>query len=606
MFTWKKRVWGWWPKTLRNKLFLTFLLFILLPFALLYMYFSQEIKQMMQERIISGSGEELKKMNGNLEDFMGTASKTVILLEQDPDEAAILTAPASYHELERRKEIEAKMKSINNSIFLTSPRVFYTITDNFGNVYASFRPKEALDYKALVEQTKRLFSAPGKPLYHWDNQGENYIHPDESDSPYLLTLYTQLRDRLGAPYGYIRISLDYNSRFETMYHDSSPDQLLYILDEHGKPLSKYGNDHSVLQSSWMERAGFSPKASGFFIDDPTSSIIMYSYVPQLQWYLVNQVSYDTLFRELNGLSKRFLLIFLVLAALFLLIMYIVSKTITNPLLFMQSRMAEVVRRNLKVHVPEHRFQGEMLAVTQSFNQMITDMNEMVRHMKAEERQKEAMRFKILLSQMNPHFLFNSLNTVKWIAIREKNETIKQITLALGKMLETSMRIDVDLIHFYKEIELLKSYVYIQKLGYDNRFDVHYEFDDVMLHTLVPKFFLQPLVENCIQHGFSQKGERGEIWIRLARESGKLRVEVEDNGVGMEQAAASSRPEARGHGIALENLQERLNLLFKKESSVEIREGWSGKGTLVAVVFPLLLSAPYQTEGGEAHVDGYFG
>lgn len=605
MFTWKKRVWGW-PKTLRNKLFLTFLLFILLPFALLYMYFSQEIKQMMQERIISGSGEELKKMNGNLEDFMGTASKTVILLEQDPDVAAILTAPASYHELERRKEIEAKMKSINNSIFLTSPRVFYTITDNFGNVYASFRPKEALDYKALVEQTKRLFSAPGKPFYHWDNRGENYIHPDESDSPYLLTLYTQLRDRLGAPYGYIRISLDYNSRFETMYHDSSPDQLLYILDEHGKPLSKYGNDHSVLQSSWMERAGFSPEASGFFIDDPTSSIIMYSYVPQLQWYLVNQVSYDTLFRELNGLSKRFLLIFLVLAALFLLIMYIVSKTITNPLLFMQSRMAEVVRRNLKVHVPEHRFQGEMLAVTQSFNQMITDMNEMVRHMKAEERQKEAMRFQILLSQMNPHFLFNSLNTVKWIAIREKNETIKQITLALGKMLETSMRIDVDLIHFYKEIELLKSYVYIQKLRYDNRFDVHYEFDDVMLHTLVPKFFLQPLVENCIQHGFSQNGERGEIWIRLAREGGKLRVEVEDNGVGMEQAAASSRQETRGHGIALENLKERLNLLFKKESSVEIWEGRSGKGTLVAVVFPLLLSAPYQTEGEEAHVDGYFG
>ncbi|MNO98851.1 Histidine kinase [compost metagenome] len=115
--------------------------------------------------------------------------------------------------------------------------------------------------------------------------------------------------------------------------------------------------------------------------------------------------------------------------------FVISTTITRPLSHLQAKMKAAVQKNLKIRLPEHKFHGEVLDLTRTFNTMLDDTNLLIQKLNAEERQKEAVHFQMLLAQTNPHFLLNTLNTIKWIAIRQHNDEITNMTLSLGKLLE---------------------------------------------------------------------------------------------------------------------------------------------------------------------------
>lgn len=274
--------------------------------------------------------------------------------------------------------------------------------------------------------------------------------------------------------------------------------------------------------------------------------------------------------------------------------FIIAATITRPLSHLQNKMKAVVRNNLKIRLPEHKFRGEILELTQTFNSMLNDMDVLIQRLKAEERQKEAVHFHMLLAQMNPHFLLNTLNTVKWSAIRHGNEDITNITLSLGKLLEASLNTEKDLVHLKDEIELVQAYVHIQQVRYNHRFDVTFGYDEDILYALVPKLCLQPLVENAIIHGIGPLPEQeGLIEITVNREGpNRLAVEIKDNGVGMEQSRQAGGMRKRP-GIGLSNVQELLRLLFKEEGRIEIIS--SERGTRIRFSIPLLISTPYQND-----------
>ncbi|MNN24164.1 Sensor histidine kinase YehU [compost metagenome] len=255
-------------------------------------------------------------------------------------------------------------------------------------------------------------------------------------------------------------------------------------------------------------------------------------------------------------------------------------------------MKAAVQKNLKIRLPEHKFSGEILDLTRSFNTMLDDTNLLIQKLKAEERQKEAVHFQMLLAQTNPHFLLNTLNTIKWMAIREHNEDITNMTLSLGRLLEASLNTDKDLIHLKDELELVQAYVHIQQFRYRHKFDVTYHYEEDILYALVPKLSLQPLVENAIVHGVTALPGNGLIQIVLRRDGSKLIVEIKDNGVGMEQAGMNRTPRKRP-GIGLSNIKERLRLLFRGEGSLEVLS--SSEGVMVRFTIPFLLSTPYGNE-----------
>ncbi|WP_172255682.1 cache domain-containing sensor histidine kinase [Saccharibacillus deserti] len=612
------------PQKLKHRLFAAFVLLILVPFALLNVYNYRQIERVVEEKISRQSRDQLVQLNRTLEDQMSIAYKTLIFLEQDSSVRSVLQQPQARSSLDNQALIEEKFKSLGNSFFLYNPYVYFTLLDFHESVYTSYAPRLQLEYAPYRElfasqlgeggESTGASSAPAPAApdglyYRWDPRDENNILREISSVPYLLSLYAYMRDAGGEPYGLARIGIDYSSWFRSALKDMPGRQDYFLMTGGGEALAASPQDAALTDRVVRQIREGGDHA--YLTDRKSGMLVNYVYIESLDWYMVSRIPLNVLFAEISELKSRYFLTFYGLTAAFVLFAFMISSAFTKPLSLLQTRMKEAASKNLRVRISEERSRGEVLELTRTFNTMLDDTHELIRKLKAEERQKEAVRVHMLLAQMNPHFLLNTLNTMKWSSIRSGSDDITEMCVALGKLLEASLNSEVELIYLKDEIELVQAYLHIQRMRYRDSFGVTCEFDEELEYALVPKLSLQPLVENAIRHGVSPLPRRGEIAIRIRRENGSLELEVEDNGVGMEESRRSKRSGER-QGIGLSNLRERLQLLYRGESGLEIEK--RSPGTAVRFRIPFLLSTPYRPggeppirtefdeEGGDSRVD----
>lgn len=579
------------PHKLKYRLFAVFALVILLPFSVLNLYNYQRIESLVQDKISEQSHEQLDNLHRSLEDQLSIAFKTLIFLEQDSEIKRILQQPEERSVLDNKDIMEDKFKGLNNSFFLYNPSVYFTLLDNSGNVYTSYQPNKPLDYDQITSDPSFKALEEAKSSYLWVSDDANYVSRDISKSPTLLSLYAELRDRSNRSYGLARISIDFSFWFQSMLQKSESDQAYFIMTRSGEVIARSIPDSALSSAAVSEIASLPQK--GHWTDQQSDALVNYSYVSSLDWYLVDRIPLKLLFGEIEALKKQYFVTFYFITAAFIAVAFMIAYTFTRPLSHMQRKMKEAVGKDLMIRLPEKHYKGEILELTQTFNTMMVDMNGLIQRLRAEERQKDAVHFQMLLAQMNPHFLLNTLNTMKWIGLREGNEEIVEICLSLGKLLETSLNSDVDLIHLREEIELTRAFLYIQQVRYGNRFQVEFSYDEELIYALVPKLSLQPLVDNAIQHGIGNMVEGGRILIRMERspqQPDRLTLEVEDNGVGFGKSSRNRGEGRKRPSIGLQNVRERLRLLFKDKGELEIIP--LEQGMLCRMHLPVLLSEPY--------------
>jgi two-component system sensor histidine kinase YesM len=293
---------------------------------------------------------------------------------------------------------------------------------------------------------------------------------------------------------------------------------------------------------------------------------------------------------------------LLLSGGFLLLTFLIAGAMSRPIALLRRKMALSAQGELNTRVEESFFHGEMRDLAATFNTMMTDIGGLLQKLKLEERQKEALHYQMLTAQMNPHFLLNTLNTIKWIAYEKEEDELAEISISLGKLLETSLYSDVELIPLQNELDLLQAYVYIQNIRYEGKVKVTLDVEEGLAYALVPKLVLQPLMENAFKHGFSTLQEDARVSVRARRSGRTLILELEDNGVGL--ARAGEHPELRTRkGIGIANIRQRLQLLFREDGSLVLLEG--EKGTMARITIPLLIANPFQS-GGVEHVENSSG
>jgi two-component system, LytTR family, sensor kinase len=204
--------------------------------------------------------------------------------------------------------------------------------------------------------------------------------------------------------------------------------------------------------------------------------------------------------------------------------------------------------------------------------------------KLEEQRRLLMeaRLRNLSSQINPHFLFNTLNSVAALT-RGNPESAREVLVKLSTILRRLMRRQEAFAPLRDELRFIRDYLEIEQVRFGDKLRVHEEIDPAALDCLVPSMLLQPLVENSIKHGLGPKIEGGAIWLRGGRRGGRLQVEVEDDGVGVSGGAAV---DALQSGIGIGNVHERLAVLFGADFQMTI-ENRVGGGTRVRVQIPQL-------------------
>lgn len=580
--------------SLKNRLFLVFLLLIVLPYSFLHYYSVSQIENSFTEQIVRQNTEQLEQLKLIFEDMRSMAFRIAVRLEKDPAIAGMLNGATEPPEAERRKRMDDLWNDIKSNA-LSSPFVYYSLLDRSGRQYASYIPKYPLDYETVLIRDDLRSLKEGGETYVWTEHEESDLRTEDSKSPRLITLYSVFRDSRGEQIGLVRIGIDFQAWLSSMARSFPITQDFYMLGNNGKVLGGTGDTaETALLSFIRDASGYADnyhRIDGAYLYNTMP-------IPTMGWTLASRFPLQLFFGDIGAVKQRVFTTFLLFTLLFVIITFFILSTLTRPLRLLQKKMAEAADKQLMTHLFTGSYKGEVLALAKAFNQMVSDLQALMRRLKAEERQKEAVRFQMLLSQMNPHFLLNTLNVVKWNVLGKGDEQTAAICVSLGKLLETSLNEETDLIHLHEERELTEAYVSIQSFRYDQTFEICWECGEGLDYALVPKLSLQPLVENAIFHGLSQKNREGVIWIRAYASAGRCYLEVEDNGIGW-NAAASHHAARKRKSIGLSNVKERLELLFKHEAALDIDP--LPQGTRVRLGFPLLVAAPY-AEGGDRDVE----
>lgn len=264
-------------------------------------------------------------------------------------------------------------------------------------------------------------------------------------------------------------------------------------------------------------------------------------------------------------------------------------------------MARLDSSDLSVQV-EPTGQREIQELMVSFNQMVLGIKNMLQLTEDTMQRKHEMEIQALQSQINPHFIVNTLNSIRFMAQVAGFDGIRKMTESLVSIVSCSFRSSTSFYTVREELEMLKTYIYLMRIRYSNGFEVSYQIDPDCLEYRLPRLTLQPVVENAITHGFDELSEDlGQLEIRVFRQDGSLCLSVWDNGRGIPPGKAEEllRGHPRRHddntSIGLENVQARLRLHFGEAARMEIE---SEPGQFTRITFRLPLSACKRLEEQE--------
>lgn len=226
-------------------------------------------------------------------------------------------------------------------------------------------------------------------------------------------------------------------------------------------------------------------------------------------------------------------------------------------------------------------------VLTNFQQMKKQVNELIVAVAHNEKQKSQFEIEKLLSQINPHFLHNTLNTVQWMARLNGQKEIDKLVTLLVKVLHYNLGKQSIIVTIGEEIEAIRNYMELQRIRYDYEFEFNVEADEDVLSVAVPRFLLQPLVENSIYHGLS---DNGKVDVEITKHGeGEVQLCVKDNGAGMDadtldQLLSDDGAKKRGLGIGFSYVNRMLRTYYGEQMKLEMFSK-PGEGTVVSIVIP---------------------
>lgn len=314
--------------------------------------------------------------------------------------------------------------------------------------------------------------------------------------------------------------------------------------------------------------------------------------PYTGWRTVGVFSMDEVMSSVNTIVYILFTCVIISLVLVVIVSFKFSRTLTNPIFKLKRLMKQAESGDLTVRFNfEHN--DEIGELGQSFNHMIARIDQLIQMVYVEQENKRTAEMKSLQEQIKPHFLYNTLDTISWMARDYDAEDIVRLVDALTNMFRIGLSHGKDIITVKEEITHVSNYLYIQKIRYKDKLNYVIHVDESLYAVEVPKLILQPLVENAIYHGVKAKRGGGTITITGVPEGENLVFTVQDNGAGMPQekveelnrrmSERSVLDEQKSFGLFY--IRERIQLCYGKGYGVHV-ESTLGEGTRVTITLPL--------------------
>mgnify|MGYP001359660617 CR=1 FL=1 len=318
--------------------------------------------------------------------------------------------------------------------------------------------------------------------------------------------------------------------------------------------------------------------------DGRKMIICYDTIESTGWISVAVIPVDSMLMSLVNIRYFILFLGFVLISIALICANIISKSITKPIDKLLVAIKKMGQGNFSTKV-EVRRNDEIGNLVKKFNEMDDKILKLIEENYISNiREKEAIIMSLNI-QLNPHFLYNTLNTINWIAIEKDEKEISKMIVSLSSMLQYTAHNTEEISDFETDLEWLKKYIYIMQNRFEDRFNVCYQIDERIKLYKVPKLFLQPFVENSIIHGFSMMDSGGVLKITGRTEESTVCFIIEDNGMGMSNKRIEEIMIKSKEKIGISNVNNRIQLMYGEKYGVHIQSEVN-KGTKVLINLPL--------------------
>lgn len=445
---------------------------------------------------------------------------------------------------------------------------------------ASGSPAAAAYEASVEENTQKVY---------WSNLSTGLYQPPEGkEASSVIAAYTAVCNDAGEMVGLLVVEMLSDS-FSTLLLENQNllrYQYTYMVDRSGRVICSDKRVDVVWRTLINKR--FQDGDRRFIFEwDGQPYYVCGQYNAFTGWRTFSVISVENLFPQAGALRTYSALLVagaLVLMLLFILLMY---RSITKPLNDLSKAMKTVQDHNFELQLA-NGYHDEIGRLTDSFNQMVNKINSLIREVYQEKLAQKNAELEALQAQINPHFLYNTLDSINWMAIERGEMDISRVIVALGKLMQYSMDTEQTQTTLEQEYAHLEDYLCVQKNRLENRLEYRLEMDTQVKDLKVPKLILQPLVENAIKHGIEPSGKPGAIRVVSTLCGEEIRITVEDNGCGMstEQLDVVRRGCADGDwaGIGLRNAVRRLKLFFGDDSRMVIQSA-PNQGTIMTLILP---------------------
>ena len=560
---------------MQKKILLFFIAAGLLPMIIVANIVNILYQQMLERKVVEISQQTLMQISNNVDMLINNmiSASNIIILDHEIIDL-----------LDKQKKDYQSDKIIGEKIIRAQGSVLYAYNSDMvlydfnGNYYTTSRESAYQNIEKVVSQEwfKKTLELDG--FVYWTSPDQDNL--DFADyPPGTFCMSRVIKDRsYKNKYGVLLVCVYPSERQSSILGIEDMDTLagdFYVIDNNN--IIIMSSDNTILGSRLEEKgidpAVFDEKTKKKEIEIQGEKYIL-NCVTNLKssFKIVQCISEKSLMEESVEIRRLNVRINVLVIIILLISAMIFSKSIIKPITQLCSSMKLVGEGDFSQSI---QIQGnsEITVLAKSYNLMINKIQKLVTELEESYIQRENLRYKSLQMQINPHFILNTLNGIRIIAMLNGDEKASGMIMELGKMLEHILGRKSEMVCLNEEIRCIESYCAIQKMRYGDNFNLELNIDEKILEVQVPVLLLQPLIENAIIHGIGEGSRFGKITISGYREGDFVVIEVEDNGKGMSREEIDSilntEKKGKATGIGIKNVSDRIDLIYGHGSTLEM-------------------------------------
>lgn len=584
-----------WHNRLSTRFFLCVLTGIILPITVILLWASHSYEKYIRTKLVEQTLVQLSQSENEIyANFARMVNISSVIFNDAKFQRALQDPEASRYERTLCFDDMVQTIEINNLYDMGDVRL--TCFDLNGNVYANWSTNYH-NYRSLFQQDWVQKSLEPGSYIQWNMFAPSFILEEGDDTKYISLARGILPESGGSYIGTLIVSMKQESLNATLGQFlNSPYDAVYICTDDGHVvLSQDGagafQEDSISQISKQDCTG---KSGSNIITQQNGTYLLSYYTLSHQFTFNGQglkvlylLRYDLIQNELTHLTEKVLAVLLTSIFVLVGLTVVITRLLLRPVEVLSNKMIEY-RPNMAVTELDLHRSDEIGQMNRAFYKMADTISQLFEQQRKEAEIRERYHYEALRAQINPHFLFNTLNTVRWMAIIRQADNIVDCLDALATMLKYSMSRGGELAHLNEEIKTIQSYIYISNCRYGGSLTLEVDLDEEVQNLYVIKFILQPIVENSVIHGFKGAEKQGQILIFGDIEDGNLKLYVEDNGRGLSAQAEEqlTHPHGKVTGIGISNVNDRIKSTYGEAYGVRVYNGTAG-GVVAEFVLPVI-------------------